>query len=421
MKKICVLGLGYIGLPTACLLAANGYQVTGIEPRNDIREKVNKAEAPFSEPGLDKILKEIIKRGQLRASHHTELADAFIIATPTPLEKETKIADLTYVQQAAASIADFLRKGNTVVLESTVPPGTCEKLLLPVLEKTGLKGGVDFQLAHCPERALPGNTLDEMIHNDRIIGGLDENSAEKAKAIYSSFVKGKLYLTNLQTAEMVKLMENTYRDVNIALANEFAQIADETGLNIWEAIELANKHPRVNILHPGPGVGGHCLTKDPWFLIGNSATSKIVSLSREVNDSMPLYVLNTVKELFGGIPKATVTVLGVAYKADVDDTRETPALDFVRMAEKEGYTIKCHDPLVKNFDYPVYSLIEAARDSDCLILMTDHSSFKQIKPGLIGPNMRNRNLVDTRNFLAHDEWRRAGFKVKVLGDGIHHG
>jgi len=415
MKRIYVFGLGYIGLPTACLLATHGYRVIGIDVNKEVVEKINQGEAPFEEPGLEELLQSALRSDSLVAKIEPEAADTFLIAVPTPLDKEAKMADLKYVRQAAKNIAGYLQKENIVVLESTVPPGTCEKLLLPILEESGLKGGVDFHLVHCPERAIPGNTIYEMIHNDRIIGGVDRKSAELARELYSSFVEGNLYLTDLRTAEIVKLMENTYRDINIALANEFAEIAEESGVNIWEAIQLANKHPRVNILKPGPGVGGHCLAIDPWFLAENSTRSRIISLAREINDFMPHHVLNLVKELLAGIKNTTITVLGVAYKGDVDDTRETPALKFIKLAENEGYKVKIHDPCVKSFEYPLCSLQEAAQGSDCLVLITDHSLFKQLDPAAISPLMRNRNLVDTRNILDHEEWRRAGFKVRVLG------
>jgi UDP-N-acetyl-D-mannosaminuronic acid dehydrogenase len=255
-----------------------------------------------------------------------------------------------------------------------------------------------------------------MIYNDRIIGSTEKESGEHAKAIYSSFVRGNIYLTNLRTAEMVKIMENTFRDINIALANEFAQIAEESGVNIWAAIELANKHPRVNILKPGPGVGGHCIAIDPWFLVENSVRSRIVNLAREINESMPRHVLRLVKELGIGT-HSTITVLGVAYKSDVDDTRETPALKFIKLAENEGYTVKVHDPLVNNFEYEILSLDVAVKDSDCIVIITDHSKFKDIDPREISKLMRKKFIADSRNILDQDKWKKAGFEVKVLGDG----
>lgn len=421
MKRICVFGLGYIGLPTACLLATHGYQVTGVDVKKEVVGKVNQGRVPFEEPGLERLLQKALEPKSLIAKREPEVADVFLIAVPTPLDKEARMADLSYVKEAANSIVKYLKQGDMVILESTVPPGTSERLLLPMLESSGFEGSKDFHLVHCPERAIPGNTIYEMVHDDRIIGGIDRESAELAKELYSSFVKGDFYLTDLATAEIIKLIENTYRDINIALANEFARIAEEGGVNIWGAIELANKHPRVNILKPGPGVGGHCLAIDPWFLAANSSRSRIISLAREINDSMPRHVLTLVKELLKGVKSATITVLGVAYKGDVDDIRETPALKFIKLAEDERYKVKVYDPRVKSFEYPLHSLEEAAQGSDCLILITDHSSFKQIDPVKLSLLMRNRNLVDTRNILEHEKWRNAGFEVRVLGVGIHHG
>ena len=417
MKRICVFGLGYIGLPTACLLASHGYQVIGIDVKREVVEKVNQGEVPFKEPGLKELLQGVLALNSLIAKVEPEAANVFLIAVPTPLDKEAKMAELGYIRKAASSTAKYLRQGDLVILESTVPPGTSERQLLSILESSGLRGGEDFHLAHCPERAIPGNTIHEMIHNDRIIGGIDRESSELAKELYSSFVKGRFYLADLRTAEVIKLMENTYRDINIALANEFAQIAEESGVNIWEAIELANRHPRVSILKPGPGVGGHCLAIDPWFLAENSSRSRIISLAREINDSMPSHVLNLVKGLLGGIKNATITILGVAYKGDVDDTRETPALRFIKLAVNEGYKIKIHDPWVMDFEYELYTLEEAAQDSDCLVLITDHSQFRKIDPQKISPLMKNRNLVDARNILDCKRWGEAGFETRVLGNG----
>jgi UDP-N-acetyl-D-mannosaminuronic acid dehydrogenase len=403
--KICVIGLGYIGLPTACLFANAGYEVIGVDVNRETIGKLNQEKLPFEEKGLEEIFEKALPN--MRFKTRPEAADVFLIAVPTPLDKEAKMADLRYVREAAKSISNYIKVDNLVILESTVPPGTCERLILPKLKNKA-------HLVHCPERAIPGNTIHEMIYNDRIIGSNERESGEHAKELYSSFVKGNMYLTNLRTAEMVKIMENTFRDINIALANEFAQIAEESGVNIWAAIELANKHPRVNILKPGPGVGGHCIAIDPWFLIENSVRSRIVNLAREINDSMPRHVLRLVKALGIGT-HGTITVFGVAYKSDVDDTRETPALKFIKLAENEGYTVKVHDPLVNNFEYEILSLDEAVKDSDCIVIITDHSKFKDIDPGEISKLMRKKFIVDSRNILDQDKWRKAGFNVKVLG------
>ena len=413
--KICVLGLGYIGLPTACLLANANHKVIGIDINQEAIEKLNHRELPFKEKGLKELFEEALPN--MRFKTEVEESDIFIIAVPTPLDKEMKMAELKYVISAAEMIYPHLRKDNLVILESTVPPGTSEKLLVPILEKSGLKVSNELYLAHCPERAIPGNTIYEMVHNDRIIGGIEGKSTELAKSLYSCFVKGNLYLTNVVTAEFVKLMENTFRDINIALANEFAQIADECYVNVWEAIELANKHPRVNILKPGPGVGGHCIAIDPWFLTENSTRCRIVSLAREINDGMPNYVLRIVKGMLEGVDDPVITVLGVAYKGGVDDTRETPALKFIKLAENEGYKVNVHDTHVKEFEYEILSLEEAVRGSDCMVLITDHKVFKKINPKVISSLMRNKNVVDTRNILDGQRWKEDGFSVKVLGDG----
>ena len=415
--KISILGLGYIGLPTAALFASHGHKVVGVDINKNIVETINKGITPFDELELSQVLEKAIMSKNLTAKTEVEESDVFIIAVPTPLDKEMKMADLKYVRSTAEVIYPHLRKDNLVILESTVPPGTCDKLLIPILEKSGLKVSDDFYLAHCPERAIPGNTIFEMVHNDRIIGGIDKKSAELAKSLYSCFVKGNFYLTNTITAEFVKLMENTFRDINIALANEFAQMAEESGVNVWEAIELANRHPRVNILKPGPGVGGHCIAIDPWFLTENSTRCRIVSLAREINDGMPNHVLQIVKGMLKGVDDPIITVLGVAYKGGVDDTRETPALKFIKLAENEGYGVKVHDPHVKEFEYEILSLGEAVRGSDCMVLITDHAEFKEIEPVKIFELMRNRNVVDTRNTLNYETWKRMGFSVKILGMG----
>jgi UDP-N-acetyl-D-mannosaminuronic acid dehydrogenase len=407
MKKICVIGLGYIGLPTACLFANAGYEVVGVDVNQETIGKLNHAELPFEEKGLEALFEKALPN--MRFKKKPEEADVFLIAVPTPLDKEAKMADLRYVRAAAKSILNYVTDDSLVILESTVPPGTCERLILPMLKNKA-------HLVHCPERAIPGNTIHEMIYNDRIIGSNENESGKLAKMLYSAFVKGNIYLTNLRTAEMVKVMENTFRDINIALANEFAQIAEESGVNIWGAIELANKHPRVDILKPGPGVGGHCIAIDPWFLIENSVRSRIVNLAREINESMPRHLLRLVKELGIGAP-GTITVLGVAYKSDVDDTRETPALKFIKLAENEGYDVKVHDPYVKEFEYEILSLEEAVKDSDCIVIITDHSKFKEIEPEEISKLMRRKNVVDSRNILDRERWEKEGFKVKILGEG----
>ncbi|HII03052.1 TPA: nucleotide sugar dehydrogenase, partial [Methanosarcinaceae archaeon] len=280
---------------------------------------------------------------------------------------------------------------------------------------SGLKMCEDFCVSHCPERAIPGNTLREMVYNDRVIGGVDEKSTKLTEKLYSSFVKGILYLTNSTAAEMIKLMENTFRDVNIALANEFAKIAGDYDVDVWKAIEIANKHPRVNILKPGPGVGGHCIAIDPWFLTENTENSSLIFTSRQINDSMPQYVLRQVKYMLKDIETPTITVFGVAYKGNIDDTRATPARKFIKLAKKEGYTVKIYDPYVKEFDYPILDLEDAVKDSHCIVLLTDHTVFENIDPECSGNLMKAKNIIDCRNILDDKKWRESGFNTKLLG------
>lgn len=274
----------------------------------------------------------------------------------------------------------------------------------------------DFYLSHCPERAIPGNTLHEMVYNDRVIGGVDEKSTQLTAALYSSFVKGNLHLTTSTTAEMIKLMENTFRDVNIALANEFAQIADDYGIDIWEAIEIANKHPRVKILKPGPGVGGHCIAIDPWFLTENANNSSLIMMSRQINDSMPQYVLKMVKEMLANSENPTITVFGVAYKGDIADTRATPAKKFIKLAEKEGFKVRIYDPFVKEWEYPILELEEAVAGSDCIVVLTDHSEFKEMNPEKLRRKMNKLNVFDARSIISKNLWDENGFSVQIIGN-----
>jgi UDP-N-acetyl-D-mannosaminuronic acid dehydrogenase len=415
MSKICVLGQGYIGLPTALLFANGGHEVVGIDVNKRVVDTLKAGKMPFEEKGFQELLDGAIARKAFRAESLVEEADAFLVAVPTPFDSEMRMADLKYVVSACEMIVPHLRKGNLVIIESTIPPNTCDKQIKQILEKSTLKMCEDFYVSHCPERAIPGNTLHEMVYNDRVIGGVDEKSTQLTADLYSSFVKGNLHLTTSTTAEMIKLMENTFRDVNIALANEFAQIADDYGIDVWKAIEIANKHPRVNILKPGPGVGGHCIAIDPWFLTENANNSSLIMMSRQINDSMPPYVLKMVKEMLAGIENPTITVFGVAYKGDIADTRATPAKKFIKLAEKEGFKVKIYDPFVKEWSYPIMGLEEAVDGSDCIVVLTDHSEFREIDPEKLSRKMYNLNIFDTRNIINKDHWNRFGFKVKTIG------
>jgi len=417
VKRICVLGLGYIGLPTAGILATNGFQVLGVDVDPQVVRIVNSGGLPVGEPGLKTIVKAAVGSGQLRAACRPEPADAFIIAVPTPVTAG-KEADLRFVEAAAKSVVPVLGRGNLVVLESTVPPGTTRDLLVPWLERSGLRAGEDFLVAHCPERVLPGRILKELIENNRVIGGIDPLSAESAWKIYNRFVEGEIFLVDATTAEMVKLMENTYRDVNIALANELALICGRLGISAWEVIRLANLHPRVHLHLPGPGVGGHCLAVDPWFIVrGFPAESRLVALSRQTNDAMPAYVMEMLSGVLDGIEEPRVTVLGVSYKANVDDARESPALDIVRQLVERNIDFAVYDPHVKDFPCELAGLSEAFRGSDCALIVSDHEEFKYLHPQELGKLMRRRMVFDTRHCLDHGLWKAHGFAVHVLGVG----
>jgi len=421
MKRVCILGLGYIGLPTAILVAQSGYQVIGVDTDEDIVTMLNNGISHLQEAGIDILLKEVHDSGNLYARKEPEEADAYIIAVPTPFDKDEKQADLRCVISAMHMISPFLRDHAIVIVESTIPPGASERVLVPLLETTGLTSGKDFDLVYCPERGMPSNLVNEMVYNERIIGAPNERSANAASKLYSSFVKGAIHITTVRTAEMCKVIENVYRDVNIALANELALIAEDVQIDIWEAIELANKHPRVNILRPGPGVGGHCIAVDPWFLCTGSTPSDLVRAARRINDTMPNHVIAMVKQVVNVDPP-NITVFGIAYKGNVDDYRQSPSLRIIELAEDQGWGVKVYDPVVKKTrEYPLLELEEAVRDSDCIIIATDHDKFSTINPVSISPLMRQKNVIDTRNILDKERWQKAGFTHRLLGRGTNLG
>ncbi|MHC1761370.1 MAG: nucleotide sugar dehydrogenase [Negativicutes bacterium] len=414
MNKICVLGLGYIGLPTASILATNGFRVVGVDVDPKIVDIINKGQIHINEPGLKTVVYAAVQSGNMLAKLLPEQADVFIIAVPTPIN-EDNTADLTYVTHATESVLPFLQKGNLVILESTCPPRTTEDVLVPILAKSGYKIGEEIFLAHCPERVLPGNILHEFVSNDRIIGGINVPSAYRAREIYEKVVQGNLLLTDATSAEMAKLMENTFRDVNIALANEVCKIAYELKLDALEIIKLANLHPRVNLHQPGPGVGGHCLAVDPWFIVEKSSNAKLIQLSREINNSMPNFVVGLVKKMLNQIPDPKVTVLGVTYKGNVDDIRESPATEIIRELRAENVKLGIHDPYVKNYEFELSNLEEAFVSSDLVLVLADHKEYKYLSAEELGRLMRTKRLFDTRNCLNHDKWREGGFTVDVLG------
>lgn len=414
MNTVCVLGLGYIGLPTASVLATHGFEVLGVDVAPHVVNTVNAGAIHIEEPGLQTVVRAATQSGKLRAALRPEPADVFIIAVPTPLNPDKK-ADMRYVTQAAESIVPHLRRGSLVILESTSPPGTCRELILPILERSALKVGDDIHLAYCPERVLPGRILTEFIANDRIIGGINPASADHAQELYTHFVEGRIFLTDATTAEMVKLLENTFRDVNIALANEAALVCEQMGVSFWETARLANRHPRVNIHNAGPGVGGHCISVDPWFLVEKAAgESRLIRLARERNDAMPRHVADVIAALVPS-PAAKIALLGLAYKANVDDIRESPAIGVAACLRERGFEVAVHDPHVKKSPFPMMPLEQCLRGADCAVLLTDHDEFRAIDPQQAAQWMRNPVIFDTRNLLDAAAWKAAGFRVRLLG------
>jgi UDP-N-acetyl-D-mannosaminuronic acid dehydrogenase len=416
MKEICVLGLGYIGLPTASILATHGFTVHGVDVSPQVVGIVNKGGIHIEEPGLKTLVQAAVNSGNLMAYSTPQRADVYIIAVPTPITEE-KAADLSYVEAAARAILPLLKPNDLVILESTSPPGTTVDFLAPILAESGLRLGEELFVAHCPERVLPGKIIKELIQNIRIIGGINERSAYLAKEIYTRFVEGDIHLTDATTAEMVKIMENTYRDVNIALANELAQICPQLGISAWEVIRFANLHPRVNLHSPGPGVGGHCISVDPWFVVEKFPdTAQIIAQARRINDFMPEYTYQLLLDATRGIENPKVTLLGVTYKPDVDDVREAPALKLIDLiSQNNALKISIYDPHVKSFNFELAGFEEAFRDSDCILLTVDHTEFKYINPRQLAKIVRRKNIIDTRNALNSRDWIDAGFNYMLLG------
>ena len=418
---LCVLGLGYIGLPTASTFATHGLKVTGVDTKPEIVAGLNNGEVHLFEPGLRTLVQAAFKSGNLVVKDKPQPSDAFIIAVPTPF-KENKHADLDFVKAAAELIASVLVKGNLVILESTSPPRTTVDVVAPILEKSGLKAGIDFHLAYSPERVLPGQILRELIENARVIGGIDQPSAEAGRDLYSTFVRGEIVLTDATTAEMVKLMENTFRDINIAAANEFARLADQFQVDIWEAITLANRHPRVKILNPGPGVGGHCISVDPWFLVEAAPdTAQLIRTARMVNDSQPYYVLKFIEKKTGGVADKRIAVLGLAYKPDVDDLRESPAVEIAKLLIETGAKVTLFEPYKTDFTLEgaesAKSLAEALANAEILLLLVGHAQFKGMDPKDIRGQSKASIVIDAANGWERGAWQTAGFAFHRIGDG----
>src|SRR5579872_5113358 len=407
-QKISVLGLGYVGLPVSAVFASRGFEVTGVDISPSIVSVINSGRIHIVEPDLDMLVQGAVTAGKLRATLEPEPADAFIIAVPTPF-KEGHEPDLDYVHKATEMIAPVLKKGNLVVLESTSPVGTTEQIcswlgqLRPdLILPDPLRDTADIHIAHCPERVLPGSVLRELVDNDRIIGGISPNCATHAAALYRTFVRGEMHLTNARTAELAKLVENAYRDVNIAFANELSLICDKLGVNVWDLIELANKHPRVNILSPGPGVGGHCIAVDPWFIISAAPeATPVIRAARSVNDGKPELIFEKVRAAAAKLRSPVIACLGLSYKADIDDLRESPALHIVeRLAREKLGELLVVEPNIKRLqaslsqatNLKLVELRQALADADIVLLLVDHRQFKRIDRDVLKPKI----TIDTR-------------------------
>ena len=410
--KLCICGLGYIGLPTAAMFSSHGVYVHGVEVNHHAIDTINQGKIHIVEPGLGEVVRKVVEGGYLKASDKACEADAYIICVPTPF-KDNHEPDLSYVDAAALEIAPYIRKGNTVILESTSPVGTTERIAsLISRQRPELKMAsadseeCDVYFAYCPERVLPGKIMEELIGNDRIVGGINRISADMAARIYSVFVKGQLLKTNAKTGEMSKLTENAFRDVNIAFANELSLICDRLGIDVWELIELANHHPRVNILNPGPGVGGHCIAVDPWFIVSKTPDlARIIHMARDINDGKPSWVKNQVRNaVIRSGRQCTIACLGLAFKPDIDDLRESPSVYIARDLSREfPGMVQVVEPNIselpaslKDTDLRLTSLDEALK-ADIVLLLVDHREFRAIKP-----QFEDRQfLIDTRGI-----WQR---------------
>lgn len=408
---LCVIGLGYIGLPTAVIFAKNGWRVKGVDVSDRTIEYVTAGRLPFVEDGLGEVLAEVVENGSLTVQKDTPKADIYIISVPTPFKGDYE-ADLSYIDAATEAIIPRLEGGELIVLESTSPPKATEHIAHMVLEARpdlSLDGSQDRPkvfFAHAPERVLPGRIMIELVANDRIIGGLNEGAAERAKEVYETFCDGTIHLTDATTAEMAKLTENSFRDVNIAFANELSLIADNLDIDVWELIDLANKHPRVNILQPGPGVGGHCIAVDPWFIVSSDReNSRLIRTAREVNDAKPNFVLDKVHSAVTHSDNKAVAALGLAFKANIDDLRESPAVEIALQLAEDPTVEKIYvvEPnisalppkLADNTKLELLPLKDALANSGVAVLLVDHDQFKS----LTIDDLQGTTLIDTRGLL----------------------
>ena len=401
LQKIIVMGLGYIGLPTASMLATRGHTVVGVDVNKSAVDTINSGRIHIIEPDLDILVRSAVNSGNLRASLEPEEGDTFIIAVPTPFKEENgnpKAPDLSYVEAATRALTPYLREGNLVILESTSPVGTTEFIERLIAEvRPELVGKI--HAAHCPERVLPGHILRELVDNDRIIGGSTKAAVAQAKELYKTFCNGAILETDSRTAELSKLVENSFRDVNIAFANELSVICDHLGINVWETIALANRHPRVNILQPGPGVGGHCIAVDPWFIVSSAPEqARLIRTAREVNDSKPHWVIDKVKAKAERFKAPVIGCLGLTFKANIDDMRESPSLDIIKdlISQNVGTVLAC-DPNVQSdkVPFPLFELKDVLKQADILLLLVDHTEFKEIDLDTI----KDKIVIDTRGAL----------------------
>ena len=414
--NISVLGLGYIGLPTAAMLAQAGHVVHGFDVDGALLGELDAGRVSIGEPEVRALTQAAIESGYLRMCDVVPRADAYIVCVPTPTVGNRP--DLRCVEDAAARIAAGAPHGSMIILESTVPPRTTERIFEAAFASAG-KSIDEMCVAHCPERVLPGAIVHELRYNARIVGGRRPEDARAVRKLYETFCKGEITETDCVTAELSKVVENTYRDVNIAFANELALLAEELGVDVWETIALANRHPRVNILAPGPGVGGHCIPVDPHFLSNaNPFVTELIQTARRVNHRMPYRIAHRVCEFLPGDAFGSkVAIFGAAYKRDVDDARESPALDIFALLRERGIETTLYDPLVRSCGVPLAATPqEALREADVLVIATDHSLFASLEPAEVMALMRGRAIVDARRMLDADRWRRAGFDVYVLGE-----
>lgn len=393
-----VIGLGYIGLPTALMFARSGVEVVGTDLNQELVDSLSRGELTFEEDGLEELFRESISKG-IKFTTEYQKTDTYIIAVPTPYMNSSKKLDPRYVISAVNTILDVCEKGSILIIESTISPGTIDKYVRPQIEKRGFILGGDVHLVHAPERIIPGNMVYELEHNSRTVGADSPEIGQKAKELYSSFCKEEIVVTDIRTAEMSKVVENTYRDVNIAFANELAKICRTDNMDVYEIIRIANKHPRVNILQPGPGVGGHCISVDPWFLVGDYPDlTNLILTARKINDSMPTHVLGRIRDIMREhhiIDISKIGLYGLAYKENVDDTRESPTLQLLkRMDEHLAFGVKVFDPFVKKriVEHQFMNFDDFVNEIEILVIMVGHDHIKE-NMNLI----KDKLILDTKN------------------------